>query len=108
VVEGATGGARDDERALRLRRAAPREFGRSWMVNNGYTPRWPWQAVASGRADLVSLRPPFIANPDLGRRLRENAPWNALTAARFYGGGAAGYTDYPALAASMASGRAAA
>ena len=40
---------------------------------------------------------PFISNPDLGRRLRDDAPWNALNPALLYGGGAAGYTDYPTL-----------
>ena len=40
---------------------------------------------------------PFIANPDLVRRLRENAPLNTPDRATFYGGGAAGYTDYPSL-----------
>jgi len=45
----------------------------------------------------VAFGKPFIANPDLGRRLREGAPWNAHDSKTFYGGGAAGYTDYPAL-----------
>jgi N-ethylmaleimide reductase len=54
-------------------------------------------AVASGRADLVSFGRPFIANPDFVRRLRENAPLNALDTGTLYGGGAAGYTDYPTL-----------
>jgi N-ethylmaleimide reductase len=56
-------------------------------------------AVASGQADLVSFGRPFIANPDLGRRLRENAPWNEPDRSTFYRGGAAGYTDYPTLPA---------
>jgi len=37
-----------------------------------------------------------------GRRLREDASLHALDAATLYGGGAAGYTDYPALDAAMA------
>jgi len=32
------------------------------------------------------------------RRLREGAPLNTPDKATFYGGGAQGYTDYPALA----------
>ena len=39
----------------------------------------------------------FIANPDLGRRLREGAALNLPDNSTFYSGGAAGYTDYPAL-----------
>ncbi len=95
VVEGATGGPRDiapfDYAALR------RQFHGAWMVNNGYTRAMALHAVASGAADLVAFGKAFIANPDLGRRLREDAPMNALDTKTLYGGGAAGYTDYPTL-----------
>ena len=40
---------------------------------------------------------PFIANPDLVRRLREKAPLNALDKATLYGGTDGGYTDYPTM-----------
>ena len=61
-------------------------------------------AVASGRADLVSFGRLFIANPDLVERLRENAPLNPLMGQEtFYGGGAHGYTDYPTLEQSGAA-----
>ncbi|RVU49887.1 alkene reductase [Rubrivivax rivuli] len=97
VVEGATGGPRDnapfDYAALRV------AFGAPWMVNNGYTRTMALDAVASGGADLVAFGKPFISNPDLGRRLRENAPLNELRPALLYGGGAEGYTDYPFLGA---------
>ena len=39
----------------------------------------------------------FIANPDLVKRLRLNAPLNAYHRPTFYGGAEAGYTDYPML-----------
>jgi N-ethylmaleimide reductase len=96
VVEGATGGPRDiapfDYGTLRQR------FGGPWMVNNGYTRAMALDAVASGAADLVAFGKPFIANPDLGHRLREGAALNTPDNKTFYGGGAAGYTDYPVLA----------
>jgi N-ethylmaleimide reductase len=96
VVEGQTAGARDfapfDYAALR------RRFDGAWIVNNGYQRQMALEAVASGRADLVSFGRPFIANPDLVRRLREDAPLNAVDKATLYGGGAKGYTDYPTLA----------
>jgi N-ethylmaleimide reductase len=96
VVEGDTGGARDnltfDYAALRAR------FDGVWMVNNGYTRQMAMDAVSHGRADLVSFGRLFMANPDLVRRLTESAPLNALMAPdTFYGGGAHGYTDYPFL-----------
>jgi N-ethylmaleimide reductase len=95
VVEGQTGGPRDvapfDYAALR------RGFSGACIANNGYTREMALAAVAEGRADMVSFGRPFIANPDLGRRLREAAAWNEQNRATFYRGGAAGYTDYPTL-----------
>ena len=105
VIEGQTGGARDlsdkgvppfDYAALRALYDGP------WMVNNGYSLQMALDAVASGAADLVAFGKPFIGNPDLGRRLRESAPLQPLVPATLYGGGAAGYTDYPALEAAVA------
>jgi len=96
VVEGATGGPRDiapfDYGALRAKCTG------AWMVNNGYTREMALDAVARGHADLVAFGKAFISNPDLARRLREDAPLNALDASTLYGGGAEGYTSYPALA----------
>jgi N-ethylmaleimide reductase len=95
VVEGQTAGARDfapfDYAALR------RRFDGAWMVNNGYVRPMALEAVAAGTADLVSFGRPFISNPDLVRRLRENAPLTALDTRTLYGGGAKGYIDYPTL-----------
>ncbi|MEO8806116.1 MAG: alkene reductase [Burkholderiaceae bacterium] len=100
VVEGATGGARDvapfDYAALRSRFKHGNEHG-AWMVNNGYTRAMALGVVASGVADLVTFGKPFISNPDLVRRLREDAPLAALNRDTLYGGGAAGYIDYPPL-----------
>jgi NADH:flavin oxidoreductases, Old Yellow Enzyme family len=48
-------------------------------------------------ADLISFGRLYIANPDLVERLRIGAPLNVPDRATFFGGGAAGYTDYPAL-----------
>ena len=57
------------------------------------------EIVDAGAADLVAFGRPFIANPDLVERLRTGAPLNTPDASTFYGGGAQGYTDYPALSA---------
>lgn len=101
VVEGATGGPRDlgaqgvtpfDYAALRS------PFKGAWMVNNAYDRAMAEAAVRDGHADLVAFGKPFIANPDLGLRLRRGAPLNTPDNATFYGGDARGYTDYPVLA----------
>jgi N-ethylmaleimide reductase len=67
------------------------------IANGGYTRERAMQAVAHGAADLVAFGELFLANPDLPERLRVNAPLNRPDPATFYGGGEAGYTDYPAL-----------
>jgi N-ethylmaleimide reductase len=100
VVEGATGGPRDnapfDYAALRA------QWPGAWIVNNGYTREAAEAAVAQGRADAVAFGRAFISNPDLGRRLRENLPLAKANSATFYGGGAEGYTDYPTYEATPA------
>ncbi len=49
--------------------------------------------------DLPAFGQPFIANPDLVERLRRGAPLATSDRDTWYGGGSAGYTDYPALTA---------
>ncbi len=107
VVEGATGGARDlrdigiaafDYAALRAAFQTSAGTGPAWMLNNGYDLALAEQTLAAGTADVIALGKAFIANPDLGRRLREGAALNPLDVSRLYGGsGPAGYTDYPVL-----------
>lgn len=103
MIEGETGGARQPEDAATpFDYAALRSrFPGAWMVNNGYTRASGMEAVAAGKADLVAYGRPFISNPDLVRRLREDAPLNALQADKLYGGGAQGYIDYPTLDKTM-------
>jgi N-ethylmaleimide reductase len=104
VIEGSTGGPRDhqqgaqafDYAALRQAYAAAGGQG-AWMLNNGYDLTLAEQSLAQG-ADLIGFGRPFMANPDLGARLRQGGPFNTPDRATFYGGGDAGYTDYPTLA----------
>jgi N-ethylmaleimide reductase len=102
VIEGATGGPRElDDRPFDYEalKAAYRAAGGkgAWMVNNGYDKPLAEEALKEGD-DLVAFGKPFISNPDLVRRLREDAPLNPWDKNTFYGGGVKGYTDYPALA----------
>lgn len=100
VVEGQTGGPRDvapfDYEALRTRYKAGHDAG-AWMVNNGYNRQMAMDVVSTGAADLVAFGRPFIGNPDLVHRLKEDKPLASLNPKLLYGGGAEGYTDYPAL-----------
>lgn len=104
VIEGATGGDRDFQQGGQPfdwadMKSAYREKGGKavWMSNNSYDRAMAIETVASGRADMVSFGKQFIANPDLVRRLKEDAPLNTPNRNTFYGGGAEGYTDYPFL-----------
>ncbi|MBS0367737.1 MAG: alkene reductase [Proteobacteria bacterium] len=99
IIEGETGGAREPEGAPAFDYASLRSaFGGPWMVNNGFNRGTAFEAVANGEADLIAYGRAFISNPDLVRRLKEDAPLNELRADKLYGGGAEGYTDYPVLA----------
>ncbi|WP_144640899.1 alkene reductase [Bordetella genomosp. 13] len=104
IIEGATGGPRNHQQGTTpfdyaALKAAYRAAGGkgAWMTNNGYDRELADQKVESGEADLVAFGRPFIANPDLVRRLRENAPLNEGDRNTYYGGGEHGYTDYPTL-----------
>jgi N-ethylmaleimide reductase len=97
VVEGATGGPRDN--AAFDYAALKKAFSGAYIANNGYTRDLAIEAVETGKADAVAFGRPYIANPDLAERLKLNAPLNELKGREtFYGGGVEGYTDYPTLA----------
>jgi N-ethylmaleimide reductase len=55
--------------------------------------------LEAGYVDAVAFGRAFIANPDLPERIRRGAPLNEPDKTTFYGGGAEGYVDYPALGA---------
>jgi N-ethylmaleimide reductase len=61
----------------------------------GFTGETAEAAIAQGHADAVAFGRIFISNPDLPRRLRHSFPITPYNRATFYGGDAAGYTDYP-------------
>ena len=55
-------------------------------------------AVEAGDADAIAFGRLFISNPDLPERIRLDAEFTPYVRRTFYGGDAAGYTDYPTLA----------
>jgi len=95
IVEGATGGPRDvapfDFGSLR------RRFSNAYIANNGYDLDLAGARLAEGKADLFAFGRPFIANPDLVERLRTGVALAPMDPTTIYGGGAKGYTDYPAI-----------
>ena len=105
VIEGSTGAARDYQQGDRafdyeaLKATYQQAGGKgAWMLNNGYGRELANHALQNG-ADLIAFGKSFIANPDLGARLKQNGPYNLPDRATFYGGKEIGYTDYPTLTA---------
>lgn len=75
-----------------------RPYYRGSIVSaGGFTRDSGNQALAEGWADAIAFGVPFLANPDLPARLRQNATLNTPDESTFYAPGPKGYTDYPAL-----------
>ncbi|MDP3267484.1 MAG: alkene reductase [Legionella sp.] len=68
-----------------------------YMANNGYDLDMAIKARKEHLADLICFGRPFIANPDLVERLKMGAPLVDAPRETWYGNGAKGYTDWPAL-----------
>lgn len=84
----------DDDYRQRLRQAFPGPI----IGAGNYDLAKATRLLDAGLIDAAAFGRAFIANPDLPARLRDGAPLNEPNPATFYGGGAVGYTDYPALA----------
>jgi len=96
IIEGATQGPREVPGGFDLQ-ILRRLFKGLYMANNGYDLELALDARRGNLADLISFGRAYIANPDLVERLRIGAPLSVPEQTTFFGGDAAGYTDYPAL-----------
>jgi N-ethylmaleimide reductase len=74
-------------------------FAGRYFAGGGYDHARAEAAVKRGTCDAVVFAKAFISNPDLPARFVEGAPIAKWDKATFYGGAAAGYTDYPPLGA---------
>jgi N-ethylmaleimide reductase len=72
-------------------------FERTLILSGGYDAARAENDLTAGKCDLIAVGKPFLANPDLVKRWKANAPLNAPDMATFYTLGPKGYTDYPAL-----------
>ncbi|SCK09391.1 N-ethylmaleimide reductase [Variovorax sp. HW608] len=103
VVEGSTTA---EPPTAKIDYAAVRHHFRGlYIANNGFRTREQAEAALNSYADLVSFGRPFIANPDLPRRLQTNAALNPLNEAFVYSPDHRGYTDYPFLSDGQQPGR---
>ncbi|MNT55099.1 N-ethylmaleimide reductase [compost metagenome] len=73
-----------------------RRFTGALILAGGMTRARAEQLIADDLIDIAAFGEPFIANPDLVARLENNWPLASSDRAHHYGGGAEGYTDYPA------------
>lgn len=94
VVEGFGGVDFASENFAMIKRLRAHWHG-FYVANGGYTARMAETVIAEGHANAVAFGKPFIANPDLPERFRENVTLNEPDQQTFYGGGEKGYTDYP-------------
>lgn len=81
---------------LDYRQELRRQFSRTLIVAGRYTPEKAEAVLTQRLADLVAFGRWFLANPELPARFANGLPLNEPAAETFFGGGSAGYTDYPA------------
>jgi len=79
---------------IALARAA---FGGPLIVNDSFKREEAIEVVERGDAAAVSFARAYIGNPDLVRRLAQNAPLARFDPGALYTPGPKGYVDYPTL-----------
>ncbi len=72
-------------------------FGGVYIANEKITRDGAESLLERGDADAVAWGLNFIANPDLVKRFKENAPLNQVNFTTLYSQNEEGYTDYQAL-----------
>jgi len=73
-------------------------FKRTLILSGGYDMARADADLAAGKADLIAVGKPLLANPDLIERWTSGAALNEMDMTTFYTPGPKGYTDYPTLA----------
>jgi N-ethylmaleimide reductase len=74
-----------------------RVFTNTLILSGGYDAARAEADLAAGRADLIAVGKPFLANPDLVTRWQGGHELNAPDMATFYTPGEKGYTDYATI-----------
>jgi N-ethylmaleimide reductase len=81
---------------IALKKIIQENFKNSIILSGGYDKQRAETDIQSGLADLVAFGRPFINNPDLVERFRNNWPLSQnLHMDLFYTADEKGYTDYP-------------
>jgi N-ethylmaleimide reductase len=74
-----------------------KEFKGALILSGGYDLARAESDLEAGKADLITVGRPILANPDLVERWKTGAPLNPPDPTTFYTPGPKGYTDYPVL-----------
>ncbi|HEY4072387.1 MAG TPA: alkene reductase, partial [Herbaspirillum sp.] len=90
--------AREGQSAGSLGPQLKKAFGGVYIANQMLTKESAQALLDAGDADAVAFGKWFIANPDLPKRLKLDAPLNEPVPETFYAPTPEGYVDYPALA----------
>jgi N-ethylmaleimide reductase len=75
-----------------------KEFKGALILSGGYDAARAESDLKAGKADLIAVGRPILANPDIVERWKAGAAVNAPDPTTFYTPGPKGYTDYPVLA----------
>ena len=67
------------------------------VINNSFDQESGNKIIEQGLADAVAYGKPFISNPDLVERFKENASLSEWDQTTFYTPGEKGFLDYPSL-----------
>jgi 2,4-dienoyl-CoA reductase-like NADH-dependent reductase (Old Yellow Enzyme family) len=90
-MDGTFGASERPPMAPAIRRA----FKGVLILNSDYDVARAQAAVESGLADAIAFGRPFIANPDLPARLRDQLPLSQDDPSTWFTQGAEGYSSYP-------------
>jgi N-ethylmaleimide reductase len=70
-------------------------FPNAYLLSGGYDRATAEADLEAGRGDLVAFGRPFLSNPGLVAKLRDNRPLAPYDMATFFTPGDKGYLDYP-------------
>ncbi|WP_346831507.1 alkene reductase [Pseudomonas abietaniphila] len=97
-LDGTFGASERPPMAATIRRA----FKGVLILNSDYDVDRAQAAVEAGLADAIAFGRPFIANPDLPKRLRDQLPLSQDDAGTWFTQGVEGYTTYPPFESAFA------
>ena len=82
---------------VEIKKTIRNNFKNTIILAGGYEKERGEADLESGLGDIISIGRPFINNPDLVERMKNNHPISGdLKPETFYSADAIGYTDYPA------------